>query len=195
MITPRVRRRALLLIDAMHKASIVQTSIMKEHDSARLIYRIRLLLWLFIMGLAISGATALPLETELRSLTPWVSGDSGLARWLWKVQSGLVETNAKYPFIAYGTDWLAFAHFVIAIAFIGPLRDPIRNIWVIEFGMIACVLVIPFALCMGGFRGIPLGWRLIDCSFGVFGIIPLWMCWRQISLLSQSKAANPIYRE
>jgi len=37
-----------------------------------------------------------------------------------------------YPFIAYGTDWLAFAHFVIAIAFIGPWRDPVRNVWVVE---------------------------------------------------------------
>jgi hypothetical protein len=35
---------------------------------------------------------------------------------------------------------------VIAIAFIGPWRDTVKNIWVIEFGMIACVLVVPFAL-------------------------------------------------
>jgi hypothetical protein len=29
---------------------------------------------------------------------------------------------------------------------------------------------------MGGLRGIPIYWRLIDCSFGVFGIIPVWFC-------------------
>lgn len=106
--------------------------------------------------------------------------DSGFAAWLLNVRDALVETNAKYPFIAYGTDWLAFAHFVIAIAFIGPWRDPVKNVWVIEFGMIACALVVPFALVMGKVREIPLGWRLIDCSFGVFGMIPLWLCRRLI---------------
>src|SRR5882724_7629169 len=126
--------------------------------------RVHVLLLIFIAGLVVSGATALPLEMELKILTQWISGQDGLARWLLRVRNALVETNAKYPFIAYGTDWLAFAHFVIGILFIGPLRDPVKNIWVIEFGMIACVLVVPFALVMGGIRGIPFGWRLIDSS-------------------------------
>ena len=104
-----------------------------------------------------------------------------------KVRDALIETNAKYPFIAYGTDWLAFAHFVIAFAFVGPLRDPVKNIWVIEFGMIACLLVVPFALTMGAVRGIPLGWRFIDCSFGLFGFLPLWYCRRQAKALSRSE--------
>ena len=127
----------------------------------------------------------MPLETELKFLTQWAGGDSGLAQWLLKVRDALVQTNAKYPFMAYGTDWLAFGHFVIAVAFIGPLRDPVKNIWVVEFGMIACVLVVPFALVMGGIRAIPIGWRLIDCSFGVLGIIPLWFCRCQIKTLAQ----------
>jgi hypothetical protein len=150
--------------------------------------RIRLLLGVFIFGLVCSGMTAIPLETELKFLTQWSGGESGLAQWLLNIRDALVETNAKYPFIAYGTDWLAFAHFVIAVAFIGPLRDPVKNIWVIEFGMIACVLVVPFALVMGDVRGIPLGWRLIDCSFGIFGIIPLWFCRRFIKQLTAADA-------
>jgi len=84
------------------------------------------------------------------------------------------------PLIAYGTDWLAFGHFVIAIAFLGALRDPVRNLWVIEFGMIACILVVPMALIFGLIRGIPLLWRLIDTSFGIFGIIPLWISRRYV---------------
>lgn len=152
---------------------------------AAIAWRVRILLWIFIVGLVISGATALPLETELNILTHWIGGDSGLAHWLSRVRDALVETNAKYPFITYGTDWLAFAHFVIAVAFIGPLRDPVKNIWVIEFGMIACALVVPFALVVGGVREISFGWRLIDCSFGVFGIIPLWLCRRQIQRLAE----------
>jgi hypothetical protein len=99
--------------------------------------------------------------------------NSSISHWLAKVREGVVATNVKYPFIAYGTDWLAFAHFVIAIVFIGPLCNPVRNIWVIEFGIIACILVVPFALIAGSFRGIPVGWRMIDCCFGAIGVIPL----------------------
>lgn len=151
--------------------------------------RIRMVLAVFMAGLILSGLTAFPLETELKGLTaifPWPA-DAGITQWLVKVRDGLMETNAKYPFIAYGTDWLAFAHLVIAIAFIGPLRDPVKNIWVIEFGMIACVAVIPLALIAGGCRGIPLGWRFIDCSFGVFGILPLGYCWRATKKLETGR--------
>jgi hypothetical protein len=27
-------------------------------------------------------------------------------------------------------------------------------------------------------RGIPLGWRLVDCAFGVVGFVPVWLAWR-----------------
>jgi hypothetical protein len=131
----------------------------------------------------------------LKLLTSWFDPTSGLGRWFHKIHTALVATNANYPFLAYGTDWLAFAHFVIAILFIGPLRDPIKNIWVIEFGMIACVLVIPFALVMGGFRQIPFGWRLIDCSFGIFGIIPLWLCRKYIHQLAHLQSMKRVTAE
>jgi hypothetical protein len=38
------------------------------------------------------------------------------------------------PFLAYGTDWLAFAHLAIAVVFIGPWINPVRSQWVITFG-------------------------------------------------------------
>lgn len=158
-----------------------------------LLTRIRLLIVLFMAGLIVSGITAIPLETELKLLAQVVApdgshGQDGFTGWVLKVRDALIDTNAQYPFIAYGTDWLAFAHIVIAIAFIGPLRDPVRNIWILEFGMIACVLIIPFALAMGAVRGIPLGWRLIDCSFGVIGIIPLWVCYRLVKQMGTQYA-------
>ena len=158
----------------------------RENSRSQIIARVRLLLGLFMLGLVLSGATAIPLETELRILTHWVTGASPLATWLERVRTALVETDAKYPFLAYGTDWMAFGHFMIAVAFIGPLRDPVKNVWVVEFGMVACLLVVPFALVMGGIRGIPFGWRLIDCSFGVFGIIPLWLSRRLIRRLADA---------
>ena len=77
--------------------------------------RIKLLTWLFVLGLAISGATAIPLT-------------------------------------------------------------PVRKVWLYTYGMIACVLVIPYAFVFSALRGIPFWWRLVDCSLGVFGRVPLWIC-------------------
>jgi len=135
-------------------------------------------LLIVIAGLVLGGATAIPLELELRVLSQNIDHP-----WIIKVRDALIETYAKYPFIGYGTDWLAFGHFVIAIAFIGPWREPVKNKWVVEFGMIACVLLVPYALIMGQVRDIPFGWRFIDCSFGVFGLLPLWFCRREINAL------------
>lgn len=155
--------------------------------------------WLggFMVTLVVSGLTAFPLEWEL-NLVAQLMGlgqqavpdqHSGLAHWIVTVRNGLRETNAAYPFIAYGTDWLAFAHLVIAIFFIGPLIDPVRNVWVIKSGMIACGGVIVLALVCGPIRGIPVYWRLIDCSFGVIGFVPLWLCWHWTKELAGAPAS------
>jgi hypothetical protein len=116
-----------------------------------------------------------------------IAQSTGLLQWIERVNDALRDTNALYPFLAYGTDWLAFAHLAIAVAFIGPYIDPVRNKWVITFGLIACAGVIPLALIAGHFRGIPLPWRLIDCSFGVFGAVPLLNCRRSILVLEHQQ--------
>lgn len=160
-----------------------------------LLARIRTLLLAFIVGLVLSGVTAFALETELRWLTGLLGAGAstrpedveGVVRWLVTVRDALVATNARYPFLAYGTDWLAFAHLVIAVAFIGPLRDPVRNAWVVTFGLIACAAVVPLALIAGAVRGIPLYWRLIDCAFGVGGAALLWPCRRAIQELEAQR--------
>jgi len=150
-------------------------------------FKIKLWTWLFIVGLVLSGVTAIPLATELdwlvrltearQLVSPPVSTDApGWAVWLVKVQTTLRDTRDQHPMLFYGTDWLAFGHFTIAIAFIGALRDPVRNRWLFDFGLIACVLVIPYAMVFGELRGIPFWWRLIDCAFGVVGFVPLWFC-------------------
>jgi hypothetical protein len=142
--------------------------------------RVCCLVWVFIIGLFLSGATAIPLATEVGELVNLIGANSSSppGRWLLLVRDALNDTQMHYPFLFYGTDWLAFGHFVIALAFVGALRDPVRNRWLFDFGLIACALVLPYAMVFGGFRGIPLWWRLIDCSFGVFGAIPLWLCRR-----------------
>ncbi len=167
---------------------------MSSADKSALCSRIRLLLVLFMVGLVLSGLTAFPLERETAVLNRFFGvapiapsmPEPALHTWLRRVHDGLVATNRNYPFLAYGTDWLAFAHLVLAIAFIGPLRDPVRNRWVLTFGLIACAGVIPLAFIAGSIRGIPLYWRLIDCSFGVFGAIPLLLCLHYVDKLERA---------
>ncbi len=87
-----------------------------------------------------------------------------LGSWISLVHRALNQLYRDYAFLAYGYDWMAFGHFVIAIAFLGAARDPLRNKWVIEFGMIACILILPYAFVFGALRGIPCsGGSLICC--------------------------------
>src|SRR6202035_2749643 len=145
---------------------------LREPKAPQLIKR---LLVFFIVCLFLSGLTALPIEWELSILLGIFHSPTVLHAWLLKVVTACREVGRDHPFLLYGYDWLAFAHFMLAILFVGPYRDPVKNIWVMEFGLIACVLVIPLALIAGTFRRIPLGWRLVDCSFGVAGFVVLWV--------------------
>lgn len=162
------------------------------NSELQLVRRIRFVLTGFIVALVVSGLTAFPLEWELNLLARMLGATdstipgqcTGLLHWIVKVRDGLRATYVAYPFIGYGTDWLAFAHVVIALFFIGPWREPVRNVWVVEAGMVACVLVVPLALVCGPVRGIPVYWRLIDCLFGVLGFIPLWLVWRWTKMLN-----------
>lgn len=145
----------------------------------------------FIIALVLSGITAFPLEWELSVLVQLSENGPGfITAWVSKVYTAIKEMNEKYPFMSYGTDWLAFAHIVLGVVFIGPLRDPVRNIWVIQFGMIACVMIFPLAFIAGTVRGIPFYWQLIDCSFGVFGMIPLAICYRKAKQLEAIEHLN-----
>jgi len=164
-----------------------------EAEEKRLLFIIRGLVVFFIIALVLSGITAFPLETELKiasgilGISPGIPIDNyhGLQYWIALVAQALTEMNAKYPFLAYGYDWLAFAHLVIAVAFIGVYTKPVRNIWIVHFGMIACIGVIPLAFICGTIREIPFYWQIIDCSFGVFGIIPLYFLHTHIKKLEK----------
>lgn len=145
----------------------------------RLLLGIRVSLTVVIAGLVVSGVTAFPLREEmLLAQTALTQSGVGqylpdLAVWVARVAEGLDASYEMYPFIAYGTDWLAYAHLLIAVAFIGPFVDPIRNVWVTWWGLTACAGIIPLAVIAGGIRGLPAGWQLIDISFGVIAAVPL----------------------
>ncbi|WP_217183448.1 hypothetical protein [Streptomyces sp. AC495_CC817] len=150
----------------------------------RLLLWIRVCLVVLMLGLVVSGVTAFPLRAELAIASDLLRGSAieaalpDAVAWVDRVAAALADAEVRYPFLAYGTDWLAFAHLVIAVVFIGPLVEPVRNIWVIQFGVIACAGTVPLALIAGSIRGIPLGWQLIDMSFGIVGVVPVLIAWR-----------------
>lgn len=168
---------------------------MKTEQNLR--QRIKMLLKIFIVLLVLSGLTAFPLETELAILNGMDFQPKSMQGWIAGVYNALKETNQRYPFLAYGTDWLAFAHLAIAVFFIGPLKDPVRNVWIIKAGMIVSVAIFPLAFIAGNLRGIPFYWQLIDCSFGVFSFLMLNYCLhliRKIEYLQHHNSSSNFHR-
>ncbi len=152
---------------------------------AALLRRIRICVAVVIAGLVVSGLTAFPLEWQL-DLAARLTGTEGtVGSWIERARVAVAETNARHPIIFYGTDWLAFGHFAIAVLFIGAWIDPVKNAWLFRGGLVVCALVIPFALVAGGVRGIPLWHRLVDCSFGVFGAVPMLLALRLTRRMAQ----------
>jgi hypothetical protein len=154
-------------------------------QSRKILFRIRSLIVFFIAALAVSGITAFPVYSELKWLLDAGYAPSGtpLGDWLHKVWEGVADARQRQPFIFYGFDWLAFAHLIIALLFIGPYRDPVKNKWVIQWGMLACIAILPLALIAGPIRSIPWYHILIDCCFGILGLIPLGLILRWINRL------------
>ena len=146
--------------------------------------RYRVSLGIFIVGLVVSGLTTFPLQWEISLLNRMLglvsASDGGkidsLRQWIVFVESGVRETHARFPFFFYATDWLGFGHFVIAAFFVLPFADPVKYKAVLYVGLVACAGVLIAAFVCGPLRGIPLGWRLIDSSFGIIGAIPLFYC-------------------
>jgi hypothetical protein len=159
---------------------------------SKLLTQIRTLTVLFIIVLVISGITVFPLYTEIK----WIleanilHEDSAVHAWLIKVSEGISQTQKQFPFLFYGFDWLAFAHLIIAVLFIGVYQHPLRNRWIIQWAMISCISVLPLAFFAGTVRGIPFFHILIDCSFGVIGFIPLYFMQLKINKLKKYRSGS-----
>ena len=159
------------------------------NDPVVLHRRIKIAIVITIIGLLLNGISAIPLRTELNIL---LSNPDALPKflrdWWLYVDQGLNETSEKYNFMRYGFDWLAFAHLLIAIAFLGPLKDPIKNQWVVRWGMIASALSIGVALVWERLRAIPLWWSMIDMTIALVAFLILWQCNRWIQQLKTVEA-------
>ena len=136
-----------------------------------------------MFGLFVSGVTAFPLLPEINWVSDLLTGGSGdldparysgLTAWILTVREGLDTTYARYPWIGYGTDWLAFAHLMIMLYYLLPYRDPVRYSGVMWVGIWSSLGIFPLAFICGAIREIPLFWRFVDSAFGVFCIPPLW---------------------
>jgi len=154
----------------------------------------RIWLILFSTTLIASGLTAIFAREGLRFLSPLFSQVSflqsfwpSMSDWLTLVFHAIEEVYDKYPFLAYGYDWLAFGHFIISIPFLMAIRDPIRHSWVITYGIFACLAVLPFAILFGAIRGIPLFWRGVDTLFGLGGLIVLLILRNQLKAFEHSQ--------
>ncbi len=164
-------------------------------ESQRILRRIQLWTAFIMIGLVLSGLTAIPIRTQFDLGARWFGTDFSaggripgfVAQWLSEAYRGVVAADVAAPFIWYGTDWLAFGHVVIALVFIGAWKDPVRNRWLYQFAMIAGALVVPWALVFGALRGIPVWWRCIDSLFGIGAILPAWFCHRWARSLEEAR--------
>ena len=158
----------------------------------QLLKKIRYITVFFMIALALSGITAFPVYSELRFIieSGFFTNDSFFGAWLRRVYEAVAVTQQKFPFLFYGYDWLAFAHLMIAAVFYGVYKNPVRNIFIINWGMFCCVAIIPLAFICGPIRGIPFTHIIIDCCFGIFGIIPLLVCKKWVLQLQSLQQKN-----
>jgi len=146
--------------------------------------RAKWMLGMVVFGLVVSGVTVWPALRELKWAVGIAWGDSEpagvLHAFVLRAIEGLESVEESYPLMLYAHDWLAFAHIALAILFAGAIKDPVRNVWVVQCGLIMCVLV-PFlaGICIP-IRGLPLRWFWIDFAFAPAAGVPLWIALRDI---------------
>jgi len=147
--------------------------------------KIRILLVIFMSLLILSGITAFPLRTEMDFLMMHKNRfPSSLANWIETIYNAIQQTP---DVVLYGTDWLAFAHVIIALFFIPVYINPIRYKANLIVAMVACGAVFILAFVCGPIRGIPFFHQLIDCAFGFIGFFPLWFVYKKINQLENLK--------
>ncbi len=155
------------------------------------IQKIKATVIFFMVALFVSGATAFPVLTEMRWLQAngFIKQGTTLGNWLQSVLTGAEQVNNTFPFLFYGFDWLAYAHIMIAALFYGVYKNPIQNKFIVNWAVFCCASIIPLAFICGPIRKIPMMHILIDCSFGVFGCIPLLFIkkWTKQLELAQTK--------
>lgn len=152
--------------------------------------QIRRMVMLFIILLVLSGITAFPLITEVKFMMAHLDAFPAFFHpWITRVYESVMSTP---DVVLYGTDWLAFAHIIISLFFVGVYIDPVRNKFTVDIGIVACFAIVPLAFICGPIRGIPFYHQLIDCSFGIIGMMPLYYIKRKIHVLEEKAAMQTV---
>lgn len=157
--------------------------------------RAKLMLAIVAFGLFMSGVTIWPAIPELKTAVWIVWGNTPptgtLHAFVLKAIEGLEYMNANYRFMLYGYDWLAFAHIGLAILFAGAIRDPVKNIWVVQCGLILCILIPILAGICIPIRGLPSIWFLFDFIFAPGAGIPLLIALHDIRKIEKATVNPP----
>jgi hypothetical protein len=144
-------------------------------------------------GLFISGVTIWPWELELTlaiSILDGLAVFEPLRALLQELLSDMLALREKDSFVLYIADWLAFAHLILTALFLMAIRDPVRNILVVRFGILCSLSVPLLAVTCVPLRGIPLFWILVDSSFALCAI-PLLLALRDLRLLESQGGEAP----
>ena len=147
--------------------------------------RPRIMLAIVAFGLFISGVTIWPWEVELELALRVFEALSAPVILLETLRTILADMRALREagsFVLYIADWLAYAHLVLTALFLMAMKDPVRNILVVRFGILCCLTVPILAVTCIPQRGIPLFWIFIDSSFA-FAAIPLWIALKDLRRL------------
>lgn len=145
-------------------------------------------------GLFVSGVTIWPWDIELSfaiSALQAIAGPEPLIQLLQDIQQDMRLLEQSNSFVLYVADWLAFAHLVLVVLFLMALKNPIRNVLVVRFGILCSLSVPVLAITCIPMRGIPLFWILIDSSFALCAM-PLWIALKDIRKLEQETASGAV---
>ncbi|MCF7958786.1 MAG: hypothetical protein K9M57_10095 [Phycisphaerae bacterium] len=168
---------------------------MNNSDQQKILRKIRIWLVIFFLGLLFSLHTVFFVEAESAFMAKHFGAGTAMAErlpvvsgWVDKMHWSVSETYKAYPVMAYCMDWLSYACVIFAIFIIGAIKDPVRNIWVIQVYMLACILGALLPFVAGPFREVPLFWRFIDGSFGVMGFFILLFPYRLVRKIQDDQS-------
>jgi hypothetical protein len=152
--------------------------------------KIRIYLILFLLAFLFSLHTVVFIETDAELLAKYVGHDTfmeelcpSISAWIEHLNLAVSETYSSYPFFAYCMDYLVYASVVLAIFLLGAIKDPVKNVWVVQVFMVACCLAFILPFIVGPLRDIPVFWRCIDSSCGLIGLLFFLLAYRLIRKL------------
>ena len=148
---------------------------------------------LFFLGVLFGLHTVVFVEAETAFFVKYLGSGTAfseklpfISSWIDTLYVSVSNTYETYPVIAYCMDWLSYACVVFAIFMIGAIRQPVKNVWIVQVYLIACLLAAVLPFVAGPFRDIPIFWRFIDGSFGIIGFLILLPAYRLIKKLEKT---------